>query len=114
MTMDIFVYAISCHCERAQRASAATNRVEHSETVACFGYRLAMTIRISCHVERSETSLTILIFVYFVKGDRGVTCEAPPLSPLTIPQTPSRFLDVCAPHGLCHAPQRFVYVKMRT
>ena len=50
--------------------------------------------------------LGILVFVYFVKGDRGATCEAPPLSPLTIPQTPSRFLEVCAPHGLCHSPQR--------
>ncbi|MDE7254915.1 MAG: hypothetical protein K2N54_01910, partial [Helicobacter sp.] len=25
------------------------------------------------------------------------------------PQTPARFLNV-APHGLCHTPQRFVYV----
>ena len=41
----------------------------------------------------------------FVKGDRGATCEAPPLSPLTIPQTPSRFLNVrCT--CICHSPQR--------
>ena len=107
-----------CHCERAQRASVATNRqgilmILALHTVDCFAL-LAMTIGISCHVERSETSLAIPIFVSFVKGDRGATCEAPPLSPLTIPQTPSRFLEVCAPHGLCHAPQRFVYVNTRT
>ncbi|MDE7173764.1 MAG: hypothetical protein K2N70_05390, partial [Helicobacter sp.] len=30
-------------------------------------------------------------------------CEAAPLSPLTIPQTPARFLNV-APHGLCPYP----------
>ena len=30
------------------------------------------------------------------------------------PPTPARFSTDCAPHGLCHAPQRFVYVKMRT
>ena len=47
----------------------------------------------------------ILIFVSFVKGDRGATCEAPPLSPLTIPQTPSRLLIVrCT--CICHSPQR--------
>ena len=50
--------------------------------------------------------LRIPFFVYFVKGDRGATCEAPPVSPLTIPPTPARFLEVCAPHGLCHSPQR--------
>ena len=49
--------------------------------------------------------LEIPIFVYFVKGDRGATCEAPPFSPLTIPQTPSRFLIVrCT--CICHSPQR--------
>ena len=41
MTMDIFVYAIFCHCERAQRASAATNRIKHSKTFDYFSYRLA-------------------------------------------------------------------------
>ena len=47
----------------------------------------------------------ILIFISFVKGDRGATCEAPPLSPLTIPQTPSRLLNVCCT-CICHSPQR--------
>ncbi|MDE7255982.1 MAG: hypothetical protein K2N54_07405, partial [Helicobacter sp.] len=32
-----------------------------------------------------------------------------PLSPLTIPQTPARFLNV-APHGLCRTPQRCVSI----
>ena len=49
--------------------------------------------------------LRIPFFVYFVKGDRGATCEAPPVSPLTIPQTPSRLLIVrCT--CICHSPQR--------
>ncbi|MDE7256230.1 MAG: hypothetical protein K2N54_08680, partial [Helicobacter sp.] len=26
------------------------------------------------------------------------------------PQTPARFLKVCAPHGLCRTPQRFVSI----
>ena len=57
--------------------------------------------------------LQILRLAFFFKGDRGATCEAPPLSPLTIPQTPSRLLNVrCT--CICHAPQRFVYVNMRT
>ena len=55
----------------------------------------------------------ILFLAFFFKGDRGATCEAPPLSPLTIPQTPSRLLNVrCT--CICHSPQRFVYVNMRT
>ena len=80
-------------------------------TVDCFGYRLAMT-RGSVHknfivmLSEAKHLFAIPFFVYFVKGDRGATCEAPSLSPLTIPQTPSRFLKVCAPHGLCHVPQR--------
>ena len=87
-------------------------------TVDCFGYRLAMT-RGSVHknfivmLSEAKHLFAILIFAYFVKGDRGATCEAPPLSPLTIPQTPSRFLIVrCT--CICHSPQRFVYVNMRT
>ncbi|MDE7256295.1 MAG: hypothetical protein K2N54_09005 [Helicobacter sp.] len=43
------------------------------------------------------------------RGTRGTTCEAFPLSPFN-PQSLARFLKVCAPHGLCHVPQRFVYV----
>ena len=55
------------HCERAQRASAATNRqgilmILALHTVDCFAL-LAMTKNsacknIHCHVERSETSLS--------------------------------------------------------
>ena len=49
------------HCERAHWASVAINRIERSDTLDCFGYRLAMTRNsthknIHCHVERSETS----------------------------------------------------------
>ncbi|ANV97406.1 hypothetical protein BBW65_00600 [Helicobacter enhydrae] len=33
-------------------------------------------------------------FAFFYKGDKGVYCEAPPLIPLKIPQTPARFLCV--------------------
>ena len=54
----------------------------------------------------------ILIFVYFIKGDRGATCEAPPLSPLTIPQTPSRLLIVrctCIWHSPQRMRQRYAY-----
>ena len=78
---------------RASGASVAINRVEHSETVDCFGYRLAMT-RGSVHknfivmLSVAKHLFAILIFVYFVKGDRGATCEAPPLSPLNNPPNP--------------------------
>ena len=53
-----------CHCERAQRASVATNRVGRSETLDCFGYRLAMTRNsthknIHCHVERKRNILSL-------------------------------------------------------
>ena len=74
----------------------------------------------------------IPIFISFVKGDRGASLRAPPITCLnrkcfafairlslcakrclTIPQTPSRLLIVrCT--CICHSPQRFVYVNMRT
>ena len=46
-------------------------------TVDCFGCRLAMTIRIFCHVERSETSLSdsmsfdSLVFISLCDSERG-------------------------------------------
>ena len=55
-------------------------------TLDCFGYRLAMT-RGSVHkifivmLSEAKHLFAILIFVYFVKGDRGATCEAPPYPP---------------------------------
>ena len=63
----------------------------------CFGYRLAMTIGISCHVERSETSLLVshalcfplvIIFIYdsilgfFLQGGQGDYLRAPPITSL--------------------------------
>ena len=75
------------------------------DTVDCFGYRLAMTIGISCHVERSETSLCDSILCIFRQGGQGGYLRSVPLSPLTIPQTPSRLLNVrCT--CICHSPQR--------
>ena len=84
---------------RASSASAAINEQQiptHQafKTFDCFA-SLAMTI---------VDSRKIPNFISFVKGDTGLNCEAAPLSPLTIPQTPARFLKVCAPHGLCQCP----------
>ena len=50
-------------------------------TVDCFGYRLAM-IRGSVHknfivmLSEAKHLFAILIFVYFVKGDRGLNCHS--------------------------------------
>ena len=53
------------------------------------------------------------MLVFFLQGGQGDYLRSVPLSPFD-PPTPARFLEECAPHGLCHAPQRFVYVKTRT
>ncbi|MDE7255501.1 MAG: hypothetical protein K2N54_04915 [Helicobacter sp.] len=53
-------------------------------------------------------SLEVYFFFFFVKGDRGLNCEAAPLSPFD-PQTLARFFNVryaC----ICRAPQRCVSI----
>ena len=50
-------------------------------TVDCFGYRLAMTIGISCHVERQRNISYDSNLCIFRQGGQGASLRSSPRSP---------------------------------